>query len=288
MKKVLSLILGVLLFVPSIFLFSACGEKPKKPIEVWDGTYVEISEKKNNTIQIDTAEELASFAKSVNEGNSYEGVKIELTCDMDMGNRNWTPIGYGYLVADEGVVTEVVGKPFNGIFEGNNHTISNLNIVGKSGGSQGSAGVGFFGLLQGLVRNLKIKNAVVTGNHSVGVVAGYVANYDSSMFGEIKNCHVVNSTVNCIYVDETESGDRAGAIAGHLGAGTITNCSAKDVTVKANKDAGQLIGNVDCSDGKDISTGNTANNVTVYWNQSGGTNEGSNTNIKNEPVGKQS
>ena len=288
MKKIMALTLGALLFVPSIFLFSACGKNPPKPLEVWDGTYVEISEKVNNTIKIDTAEELASFAKSVNEGNSYEGVKIELTCDMDMNNRNWTPIGYGYATYVSENETQIVGKPFNGIFEGNNHTISNLNVVGRNGGSYGSAGVGLFGFVQGLVRNLKIKNAVVTGNQYVGVIAGHVANYDSTLFGEIKNCHVVDSAVNCVYVDGTEHGGKAGAIAGQVAAGVVTNCSAKDVTVKANRDAGQLIGNVVRVEGKDVSTGNTANNVSVSWNQSGGSSENSNTNIKNDLIGKES
>ena len=65
--------------------------------------------------KIATLEELKAFRDSVNDGESYQGMYIMLTADIDLGNEEWTPIG-----------TE--GKPFRGTFDGSGNTISNLYI----------------------------------------------------------------------------------------------------------------------------------------------------------------
>ncbi|MBR2041641.1 MAG: right-handed parallel beta-helix repeat-containing protein, partial [Oscillospiraceae bacterium] len=97
----------------------------------------------------------ADLHKALSEANNGETVK--LLADVDLKGEEWTPVN------------------FNGIFDGNNHTISNLVVNGGSNSNQG-----LFGTTQnGEIKNLTINNAKVTGRLNVGVVAGqpYTSKY---------------------------------------------------------------------------------------------------------------
>ena len=284
-KRILTYMLGFCLIVPAVFMLSACKDKTNNSGEVWDGTLLEVSQAENGVITIETAEELAGLAKSVNEGNNYAGITIKLTRDMDLTNKEWTPIGYGMSNYIGDVET---GYQFRGIFDGQNHTIKNLKITtfNLGGNLEGtSAGVALFGQIYNAeIKNLKIDNANVQGNHYVAAVAGF------SVDSNITNCHVKNAEINCVYTNADESGDKAGAVVGHFAKGileessaTISNCSANDSTVKADRDAGQVVG---CLSGGATNSSNTANKVVVSWNQSGSTEGKSNTNIRNDIVGR--
>ena len=175
-----------------------------------------------------------------------------------------------------------------GQFRFQNKTIYNLKITTFSKGGQGdvnaSAGVGLFGQSSGEIKNLIIDTANVKGNHYVGVISGFNLN------AKIDNCHVKNATVNSVYANEDDSGDKAGAIVGHMAKGlyqedeaSLINCSVENSTVKADRDAGQVIG---CLSNGATQTGNTVKNVTVSWNESGNIENKSNTNITNDIVGR--
>lgn len=289
-KKILTFVIAICLILPCMFAISACGNKNK--METWNGKTSEVSAAKDNVITIETAEELAGLAKSVNAGNTYEGVTVKLTKDMDLRNKEWTPIGYGacnYLGAIES------GSYFKGIFDGQNHTIKNLKITEFTKGgltdSTKSTGVGLFGQIYNAeIKDLKIENATVKSNHYVGAVVGF------SVDSDIKNCHVIKVDVDCVFANtDEENGDKAGAVVGHFAQGiaetssaTISNCSAKDSVVKADRDAGQVIGSLS---NNATNTNNTAENVEVKWNESsvGLVDESytkANTNITQDIVGR--
>ena len=195
---------------------------------------------------IGSAESLFAFAESVNEGgDSWNGQKVVLVAAIDLENQAWTPIG------------QTGATQFKGTFDGNGHTIKNLNIdsSAQTGANYSS---GLFGWLNNaVVKNLTVENATVTGNHNVGVIAGYMETAGCT----ISNCHVINATVVAKHANNDACGDKVGVIVGHAGnAGVkVENCSAKDSTVTAGRDAGQIAGAaltanvVDC----------TATNVTV-------------------------
>ena len=106
------------------------------------------------TLHIATAERLAELATEVNKGACNYDI-VMLDNDIDLENKAWTPIGTSSNV-------------FTKIFDGQNHTISNLTINRPY-----VENVGLFGVTQeGEVKNLTINNATVTGNLDVGVVAG--------------------------------------------------------------------------------------------------------------------
>lgn len=116
------------------------------------------------TINIFSAEELALFAKEVNNGNDYSGWTISLANDIDLSGKRWTPIGKS-------------GKPFSGKFNGQTYTISNIEIKSPS-----VSDVGLFGLTtNGSVDNITIENAKIKGYLDVGVVSGtpYTSSYSN-------------------------------------------------------------------------------------------------------------
>ncbi len=69
-----------------------------------------------DTYVINTAEELAGLAKLVNEGNTFSAVVIKLGSNIDLTAYEWTPIGL------------TSSTPFRGHFDGQNNTITGLNI----------------------------------------------------------------------------------------------------------------------------------------------------------------
>ena len=133
----------------------------------------------SEVVAISNLAELKAFRESVNAGNDYAGKKIVLNADIDLANEAWTPIGTG-------------SNPFNGYFDGQNHTISNLKIdwsknYVSGGNNQNYAGL--FGYMKGgntaAIKNLTINNADVTGCLYVGVLLGR-----SYTGGILENCHV--------------------------------------------------------------------------------------------------
>ena len=110
---------------------------------------------------ISTSEELAIFATQVNEGENFKGKKVYLLSDIDLAGNEWTPIGNST-------------NQFQGTFDGNNKTISNLVITGNN------SNVGLFGMTtNGEIKNLTVNNAKVSGYLNVAVVAGtpYTSKY---------------------------------------------------------------------------------------------------------------
>ena len=265
MKKLSILVLSILLIMPFIFL-SGCEKKDENVlIDVWDESKAEVSKPVNNLIEIDSAEELAGLAKEVNNGNSFDGITFKLMIDIDLLNRKWIPIGY--------CVSFDLGNSFNGCFDGQNHTIYNLNV-------KSAIGAGLFGFVNGEIKNLNVKNANVIANSCVGVVAGNVVN------GNINNCHVRNASVNSIYLKKEYIGDKAGSIAGRLKSSNIINCSAVEVVVGADSEAGQLVGVLNDCDNFDFITNNKIQRVEVLYNKTGRGLEGnSGRNIKNKFFG---
>ena len=63
---------------------------------VWDGTiasgFAVGTGMENDPYQINTAAELAYFAKSVNDGKWYDGEYIILKNNINLNNQEWTPI----------------------------------------------------------------------------------------------------------------------------------------------------------------------------------------------------
>ncbi|MDR0399332.1 MAG: hypothetical protein LBH51_00125 [Treponema sp.] len=123
-------------------------------------------------VVIKTAAELDAIRNNLN-GNYI------LDADIDLSSyTNFNPIGVFTPISDapEDSETPKLELAFTGVFDGNGHKISNLAISAPT-----QAGVGLFGCVagvNGVVKNLVVENATVTGYMLVSGVIGY---------GEIKN-----------------------------------------------------------------------------------------------------
>lgn len=214
MKKFV-LLLALCLLVIS---FSGCN-KTKEP-DVWNGSIAESfasgngSEKKPYIIE--TTSQLAFLAQEVNSGTDYKGKYISLNCDLDLNNCEWTPIGNGT-------------HSFNGIFDGNNHTISNLKITNgvtftadNASGKSNQYITGLFGsCYNATIKNITIDKASIsvqniTNANAVmgGVLIGTIRS-DSS--AEISNISIVETKIDCAFELENNSSSlRVGGIIGYL------------------------------------------------------------------------
>ena len=168
--------------------------------------------------QINNANELAYFARTVNSGKTYKGETVELASDIDLAGITWVSI-----------------NGFHGTFEGNGKTISNLTV-------NGTENVAFFSRVgnTAVIRNVTFDKATITGHHWVAVVLGYETN--NNVNAQIRNVTVKNSSV-VASVDATgDNGDKVGAIVGYATTVLIDGCTVENTTVQGYRDVGGILG----------------------------------------------
>lgn len=175
-----------------------------KTVDTWDGTT--IADKfaagdgtQGNPFQIETAAQLAYFAKTVNEGEAYLHKYIVLTADIDLANKEWTPIGN-------------YSNPFKGNFNGDNHTVTGMQISGELDR------VGLFGEcikfnVNSAIKNITVKDSVICGINFVGAIVGYAEGIN------IENCRSIGNTIN----GKTDVGGICGKIGGYS-VGKVSQC----------------------------------------------------------------
>ena len=230
-----------------------------------------VEEDPANTVRIGTVAELKAFKDAVNvSGNSYSGKTIKLTADIDLKGEAWEPIGQA---GGNGVKTY-----FQGVFDGQGYTIKNMTIKPNATYGKGANyATGFFGFVDAgdaVIKNVTFDNATIEGHHWTAVVCGYIS-------GTIQNCHVTNSSVVCSHANDDACGDKAAMIVGYTNESTtsVKDCTAKNGTVKAGRDAGQIVG---CNSANVTVSGCSAENVTVSAIEGC-----TGANIKNDIVGRQ-
>lgn len=204
---------------------------------------------------IATTSQLVAFEKMVNQrGYGYSGKTVKLLADIDLQGIEWKPVGQtgGYTAKTY----------FQGTFDGNGKTISNLNILEstwEAGSNEGKHyATGFFGFIDAggnTIKNVKFENANVVGHHWVGVAVGY-------MTGTVSGVTVTDSTITSTYKNGEADGDKAGGVVGYLNSGSITGCTVTGSTISAVRDCGSVAG---YSTANGSITGNTAENCTVYY-----------------------
>ena len=147
---------------------------------------------------ITTAEELKWYASYVN-GESGDNVVHNTACaqlveDIDLstvcgkGKGSWTPIAkYDIYKAGK--------EKFDGVFDGNGHTISNLYINNTYGSY-----LGLFGYIQptasstsASVKNLKMDNVQIVGDQNIAAVCGFGKNVT------FENIEVISGSITGSY-----------------------------------------------------------------------------------------
>lgn len=186
---------------------------------LYDENATYLNTDKDGNVLINNANELRYFARTAKDG-VYSGKTVKLMKNIDLQNESWTPI------AGDGI-----------IFDGNNHTISNLKVSGEKN-------VGLFGTATNcVIKNLTVDGAVVKGINHVAVIAG------DALCAKIENCIVKNAEI-VAEVKNNDDGDKAGAIAGYVSAepnASVKGCVVEKCTVKGYRDIGGLVGYVNGS-----------------------------------------
>ena len=147
---------------------------------------------KHNPYLVSTVEQMRNVGK-------YENAYYKLIADIDFTNEN-------YSCTD-----------FNGVLDGSNHKIYNLQI-------NNTYAAGLFLTNYGTIANLSIVDSSISASGSQSAFAGAIVAIN---YGSIVNCHNINTTV---YAETNHNSwqkhSYAGGIAGkNTDGGTISKCS---------------------------------------------------------------
>ena len=169
------------------------------------------------------AGQLRWFAAQVND-NGKSTICAQLTDDIDLESKEWTPIGKNYSYA------------YKGTFDGQKHTVSGLFISGSA-----SQNCGLFGYVEkGTVKDLTVQGTItLTGSGSSSYGAGGIVGQLSGAEGSVRNCR---SDV------AITGGQNVGGIVGCVSSGystatkSITGCVNTGRITSNSNNAGGIVG----------------------------------------------
>lgn len=204
-NRLISVGTGLLLFIAAVLFII-----PQKTAgaETWIESAAEFAAgdgTQGAPYQISSAGELANLAKMVSGGETYESTYFELTADIDLGGKEWTPIG-------------TKDSQFAGKFSGNGKTIRNLTV----GGGDNS---GLFAYSSGEIKDVYLEKIDITTTMNAGGVCAFNS-------GTIEGCGVLSGTIIC----SNPNGGQLGGICKE-NSGTISRCFS-NASVKGATSAG--------------------------------------------------
>lgn len=141
----------------------------------------------------------------VSGGETYESTYFELTADIDLGGKEWTPIG-------------TKDSQFAGKFSGNGKTIRNLTVGGGDNN-------GLFAYSSGEIKDVYLEKIDITTTMNAGGVCAFNS-------GTIEGCGVLSGTIIC----SNPNGGQLGGICME-NSGTISRCFS-NASVKGATSAG--------------------------------------------------
>ena len=206
--------------------------------ETWDGT-VDTSwyNDTDTEFTLTTAEQLAGFAKLVDDGNTFSSKTVKVGKDLDLAGLPFNPIGHSSN-----------GKSFNGTFDGQGHTISNLYEQSDLNAWQYEGEYyGLFAYTNGAtIKNVTIADAYISSGRNEA--AGVVGNAVDTTFSDI----TISNTTLIAYNNS----------AGGVAAECYGNCSFTNITVDKDTVIGPLWGTYDVRLGGVVGMVQAGNNVT--------------------------
>lgn len=180
-----------------------------------------------NPYQIWNAEQLQSMRNvpSATDNTIFKDKCFQLITDIDCSSilLPFDPIGSP-------------GGQFAGTFDGNGHTISNLNLGAiYSEVSRLNEYSGLFGTTaNATIRNLTLLNPKQTPDSKKSIYAGALIGKMFEGNNTITNCHVVGNT-------ELECDSIVGGLIGYVAQGTLQSCSSA-IPVYSQRSSGGLVG----------------------------------------------
>lgn len=149
---------------------------------------------KDEPYLINTTDDWNLFAKSVEGGIDYYGKYVKLTNDITISTM-------------VGVCDESGDRPFRGIFEGDNHTLTANITSTATGDNKNNQGVAPFHLIkQATIQNLTVAGNITSASKYAAGLVGWIDG--KSKDSNIKDC-IVKATI-------TTSADCAGGFVGNI------------------------------------------------------------------------
>ena len=166
----------VVIYVTNFSVFSAL----ETTADVWDGETSDTTwyNESGTEFTLESVEQFAGFRDLVDGGNTFSGKTVKLGTDIDLADKSFDPIGFGYYDAESNT------RVFMGIFDGAGYTVYNLyencweldpDKDKYSTYTYSTAGAGLFAS----IKDATVKNLAVSGANIVfecvdmGVVVGY-------------------------------------------------------------------------------------------------------------------
>ena len=230
-----------------------------KPELIWDGTTrTQFNyNTSSKTVSITKASELAYLADFVSGKKSISGLSrnlsgytVTLENDFDMGGFEIPMIGTGYrtgTLSGSSIINTTAGNGFEGIFDGQNHTISNFKVTGEKPTiinipfvnityTAADHPAGFFSVVSGsnaVVKNIIFEDIILDGETNGCETAGVIGLLSNG--ATIENITVKSGTIT--------SKEGAGGIVGRIiGTGNVTGCKNYAPINVTNYNAGGIVG----------------------------------------------
>jgi len=200
----------------------------------------------NDPYQIATAEQLIAIDSDHNLLDKSFVLVANINLDPNLpGGRVFEDA----LIAqdDSNNVSGHGGSSFDGVFDGQGHTIANLHIEGKYGYD-----AALFGILSGLVKDLHLTDVVVSGS-PCGAIAGLHHRgmiLRCSATGQVSGAEDVGglvgsnwdgSLVDCVAQVQVIGEDSVGGMVGGGPGGTLIRCKVQ-AEVNGHRNVGGLVG----------------------------------------------
>ena len=225
------------------FYYDVNSEYPQTPTiqDKWDGT-ADTSwydpANPQTEYKLGTAEQIVGLSELISGNTTFSGVTITLIADVDLYCEDTTPSADGDPLTFRPIGDHSKGGTFEGVFDGNGKTISNIYQNGWDLGYQWGV-YGSYGLF-GNINNATIKNLTLTGGESY-IEGGDVSFVAGSATG---TCVFENITIENSSIATYNNG--CGGIIGWSGEGEYT---FKNITLKEDVVLGGLWGSFDSSIG---------------------------------------
>jgi len=167
------------------------------------------------------------------------GVRIPISNALELSNIRFNPMGHFGLIGDivlDGYWTPIAN--FRGTLEGNNHTISNLNLHLSTTAYTTEQRRGLFSTLYGTVRNLTISNPNIYTQSQHGGTWVQVG----ALAGIVRDGTISNVTISGGNLTVRRQLARVGGIVGLANNSTIEHSHVNGITLGGNGDRGGAVG----------------------------------------------
>ena len=162
---------------------------------------------------IRNADDMMEYASIVNSSNGEYHGSGKLMANIDLTGKTWTPLG-------------TTNYPFTKTFDGNNKTISGLNLTATA------ANAGFFGYVNGgIIKNFTLAGTVSSGYENTGSVVG-TANGATKIYNVYSSVGITMTAaknhIGGIVGQILQAEDKTGEIKGCTYSGTMNLGSSTD------------------------------------------------------------